>query len=106
MCTLGQKQTLRRVREMSALPRKRTWNGTVMMSALCQQQPLRHGVNVPMMEKRALPSLVLAEFKCAVVRTERDHARRGRRCCKGLQSTAAPSRSHSGTEWRSGYVAK
>src|SRR5260370_28920936 len=42
--------------------------------------------------KARCESLVLAQFKCVVARTERDHARRGRHCCKGLQSTAAPSR--------------
>src|SRR5215471_6459456 len=56
--------------------------------------------------KSAWKSSVLARSKRVVVRTERDHAHRGRHCCKDLRSTAVHSRSRSGTEWRSEYVAK
>ena len=38
MSALGQKQTLRKVRLMSALPQARTWFSTVVMFALCQKQ--------------------------------------------------------------------
>src|SRR5215470_599280 len=49
---------------------------------------------------------VLAKSKYVVAHTKRDHARRRTHCCKGLRSTAAPLRSHSGTEWRNVYAAK
>ena len=49
---------------------------------------------------------VLAKSKYVVAHSKRDHARRRIHCCKGLRSTAAPLRSHSGTEWRSGYATK
>jgi len=94
-------------------PKKRTSATHAGMSALCQtpfktistcQCPTCE-ITVATMEKRVgrTPSL---RTKYVVAHTKRDHARRRTHCCKGLRSTAAPSRSHSGTEWRSGYVAK
>ena len=89
-------------------PQERTLVERIVMSALCQKRTHapQQLFDARIVGKARWKGPALAKSKYVVAHTTRDHARRRIHYCKGLRSTAAPSRSHSGTGWRSGYVAK